>query len=123
MFCKRAWWYAGSILGAAGVGALFGLAYFSQAFSQRLSVAMVSAVAVFLASAFLIFAIFRTAIRIGFFPILAVAGGLGGLVFSLIARSSLPWSIFLGCVIGLAAPCLFLLTRKTFHSAGTKEPG
>ncbi len=119
---KRARWYAGSILGVAGVGALLGLAYFSQAFSQRLSVAMVAAVAVFFASAFVIFAIFRTAMRIGFFPILAVAGGLGGLVFSFISHSSLPWSAFLGCVFGLAAPCLYLLTRKIFHSAGNMEP-
>jgi len=118
---KRARWYAGSILGVAGVGALLGLAYFSQTFSQRLSFAMASAVAVFFASAFVIFAIFRTAMRIGFFPILAVAGGLGGLVFSLIYRSSLSWSIVFGCVIGLAAPCLFLLTRNLFRPAGTME--
>ncbi len=119
---KRARWYARSILGATGVGALLGLAYFSQAFSQRFSVAMVAAVAVFFASAFVIFAIFRTAMRIGFFPILAVAGGLSGLVFSLIYRSSLAWSIVFGCVIGLAIPCLLLLTRKTFHTARKKEP-
>jgi hypothetical protein len=118
---NRARWYAGSILGAAGAGALLGLAYFSQTFSLRLTAAIVSAVAVFFASAFAIFAIFRTAIRIGFLPILAVAGGLGGLVFSFISRSSLPWSILLGFAIGLAAPGLYLLTSKIFRPAGTKE--
>ena len=121
MAAKRARWFAGSILGAVGVGTLLGLAYFSQTFLQRFSVAMVSAVAVFFASAFVIFAIFRNAMRIVFFPILAVAGGLGGFVFSLVCRAPLPWSIVLGCVTGIAAPYIFLLTRKTFHSAGEKE--
>ena len=118
---KGARWIARPILGAAGVGALSGLAYFFQALLPRFSVAIVFTFTVFSASAFAMFAMFRTATQIGFFPILAVAGGLGGLVFSLAYRTSLPWSIVIGCVIGLAAPLVFLLTRRTSHSAGEKE--
>ncbi len=114
---RRARWFAGSILGAVGVGTLLGLAYFSQTFSLRFSVAVVAAVAVYFAFAIVVFTMFRS----GLFRILAVAGGLGGLVFSLVFRSPLPWSIFLGCVIGLAVPYLYLLTNMIFHSAGETE--
>jgi len=121
MFEKEAGWFGRSILGAAGVGTLLGLTYLFQPSVARIGIAMIFAFAAFSVSAFAMFILFPTAVRIGFFPILAAAGGLGGLVFSLAYDTPLPWSIGMGCVIGLAVPLVFLITSKISHSAGTGE--
>lgn len=119
---KDVGWYARSILGVAGVGTLLGLAYLFQSSVARICIAMIFAFAAFSISAFVMFALFPMAVRIGLLTILAVAGGLGGLVFSLALNTSLLWSIVIGCVIGLAAPLIFLLVSKAPISTGRSQP-
>ena len=118
---KRARWYAGSILGAAGVGALLGLAYFSQAFSLRLSVAMVSAVAVYFASAFASFCDISNRDSNRLFPDSGSCGRIGwSCVFVHLPLSSTLVD-FSRMRVRTRGSMPFLLTRKISHSAGTGE--
>jgi hypothetical protein len=118
MLEKEVGWFARSILGAAGVGVLLGLAYLVEPTLVRICVAMILALAAFSISAFTMLALFPSAVRIALLPILTVAGGLGGLVFSFSLQTSRPWSIAIGCLMGLAIPLVLLLRSEKTYSAG-----